>query len=330
MPLALGCCHCRSTKNLLRCAACKVTLYCCREHQVLHREKHALSCKYVKQLSRELQVEEQKLKSLPVNPFENNVGSFWAVLSTREYMRVRHQLADVLLNIRTVDAVQSVLDHYRDMLRLCRDDNMCVRDLIPPLYLRLGRDQDAYDFIKWCETKVRDSAYDWMDNSLPYLDVVDADVFESTDYLRNDLPNLSSLACVTLLKIRLLFDLRSLNKAAFVSTKLPRELSDTVKAFIPSSEIIRKNNAIISDADHTSRIRNMSRQIDELFNAMAQANYHFWPALLNPREHLKDEPDTFTTGSMEEMQVHLRGCIHSWIETPGAICFIETKIARKT
>ncbi|KAL8976145.1 MAG: hypothetical protein Q9205_007795, partial [Flavoplaca limonia] len=88
-----------------------------------------------------------------------------------------------ILEIKTLDAVSSAAEHVRDMLRLNRSDNMGVRDMLPALYVRLGRDQDAYDFIKWNGTTGSSRYYDWGNMDLPYLDVVDADVFESPRYL---------------------------------------------------------------------------------------------------------------------------------------------------
>lgn len=84
----------------------------------------------------------------------------WGILETRPYMRARYELVDaILLSYGTasgpVDVVQMALDHLLDMMRLCRGDNMGVRQLIPALYIRLGRDRDAYDFMKWYVTTSR-------------------------------------------------------------------------------------------------------------------------------------------------------------------------------
>ncbi|KAL9004492.1 MAG: hypothetical protein Q9188_002694 [Gyalolechia gomerana] len=166
MSLAPCCSFCSSPKGLSRCAACKVTPYCSREHQVQDRDKHAPACKAVKRSTGLVEHKEQKLRNspedfwTPANPFDTHVGHFWSVLSTRDYMRARYGLVDALLKINTFDAVRAAAYHVRDMFRLCRSDNMGMRDLLPALYLRLGRDQEAYDFVKWCETKGSESDYD--------------------------------------------------------------------------------------------------------------------------------------------------------------------------
>jgi hypothetical protein len=53
-------------------------------------------------------------------------------------MRARLLAADALVKVGTVVAVEKALQHYTDMLRLCRTDNLGVRDIIPGLLLRLG------------------------------------------------------------------------------------------------------------------------------------------------------------------------------------------------
>ena len=335
MSLVPRCQICSSPDSLSRCAACKVTPYCGRDHQVIDRDKHASHCKSVKRARGHMEREEQKLRDspgdfmMPANPFENAVGHFWGMLDTRDYMRARYGLVEALLKIKTFDAVKSAAEHIRDMLRLCRSDNMGVRDLLPALWLRLGRDQDAYDFVKWYGTAGDDSHYDWGNMDLPYLNVVNANVFESPKYLCGRFPNLSPLLCVALLKIKLLLDLEALQYSAFLAIKLPQELADRVRFFIPMSEVIWKDGNIMSDIHQRDRIRDLSHQIDTLFIAITKANKHFWPALVNPGAHLKARPDAYSHGSLAEMQLKLQYWFDAWNETPGAIEFIKAKIDKK-
>ncbi|KAI4100165.1 MAG: hypothetical protein LQ339_005571 [Xanthoria mediterranea] len=220
--------------------------------------------------------------------------------------------SEPILNIKTSDAVKSAAEHVRDILRLCRSDNMGVRDILPSIYLRLGRDQDAYDFIKSSETTGFSSDYDFGDLNLPYLNIVDADVFESPHYLYGEFPTLAALVCVTLLKIRLLLDLVALMNAGCLARRLPQELLDRIKTFIP---------AVRTRPDQPL-------QVDELYVAVAKATKHFWPALLDPGAHLTARPEITSRGTQDEMQVKLQYCYDSWIETPGSIDFIKTMSAR--
>ena len=74
----------------------------------------------------------------PANPLEEPEPHFWGWLETRPYMRARYGLLDALRKIKTRDAVQAAHDHVKECLRLCRSDNMGVRDMAPALMLRSG------------------------------------------------------------------------------------------------------------------------------------------------------------------------------------------------
>ena len=71
-------------------------------------------------------MEEQRLRTFPAdfmtpaNLFDEAVGLFWGILETRTYMRLRYALVEAILKVKTRDAVETALDHARDMLRLCR------------------------------------------------------------------------------------------------------------------------------------------------------------------------------------------------------------------
>lgn len=324
------CCQlCGSTKNLSECAACKVTTYCSRDHQITHGERHAHECKAVKKARDIFDHEEQKLRDFPGDsltpayPFENSVGDFWGILETRNYMRARFALVEALRKLKTYDAVRTATEHIRDMLRLCRSDNMGVRDLLPALLLRLGQDQQCYDFIKWWQVMGRVDDYDWCDTDLPFLSIEDANVFESVGYLCSDLSELSHLVCVVLLKVKLLLDLENLANSAFLGGKLPQELADRVRHFIPLSSIVREDIKLSSITDHARLIKDLSRQVDPVFRAVARTNEHFWPALLSPAAHMGPQPRSHSAGSVQEMQLQLNYSCDAWNETPGALHFVQ-------
>ncbi|KAI4265679.1 MAG: hypothetical protein L6R38_009249, partial [Xanthoria sp. 2 TBL-2021] len=304
---------------------------------ILDRENHGINCKAVNRARNLLDREEQTVRDepggdlfTPANPFETSVGHFWGVVSTHNYMRARYALIEAILKIKTFDAATSAAEHMRDMLRLCRSDHLRVRDMLPALYLRLCRDQDAYDFMKRYSTTGFSGEYDCGDTDIPYLDVVDADVFESPRYLCGNRANLAYLVCAALLKIRLLLDLVALSNSGCLAPKLPRELLDRVKLFIPSTIPVRKNREIMSRTDYSDMITELSGQVDELYVAIAKINKYFWPALLSPGAQLTARPEIQSRGTKDGMQLMLRYCYDSWIETPGSIGIIKTMSAKRT
>ncbi len=69
---------------------------------------------------------------------------------TRPYMRVRFGVVEVLQRMGSQSSLLAAVNHMLDQLRLCPGDNMSLRDVIPGCMMRIGQDQECYDFIKWC------------------------------------------------------------------------------------------------------------------------------------------------------------------------------------
>ncbi|CAF9936201.1 MAG: hypothetical protein ALECFALPRED_006731 [Alectoria fallacina] len=319
-----------SDSKLFPCQACKVVSYCGRDHQVAHRENHKHACNAIKKSQQTLDREETKLRShpgdfmTPPNLFEEQAGHFWGILETRGYMRARYALVDALLKIKTHAAVEAARVHVMDILRLCRSDNMGVRDLVPALDLRLGRDQECYDFCKWWATTGQEGDYDWGNMDNPYLDVKNADVFEPPleDFL-SQYSSLSHSAAITLLKIRLLMDVRALQNSSMIGSKVPQEILDSVRGQLVSGSVISDNQSIMNAKDQAPLIEKLEVQVQNLYTAVKNSNKHFWPALLNPGKHLTARSEAYSRGSSAQMQVVLQYSFDAWMETPGAVDVIK-------
>jgi tetratricopeptide (TPR) repeat protein len=72
--------------------------------------------------------------------FAHEARHFWGLVETRPYMRARFGLAQVLERLGRRD---EAMDHYRELLRLNANDNQGVRDLLLPVLLISGRDDEA-------------------------------------------------------------------------------------------------------------------------------------------------------------------------------------------
>lgn len=64
--------------------------------------------------------------------FKENEGHFWGILETRPYMRARYHLSMSLIG---QGRVAEAMGHFEEMLKLCPNDNMGVREQLLPLYL---------------------------------------------------------------------------------------------------------------------------------------------------------------------------------------------------
>ena len=335
-----SCSYCKVSSidsSLSLCQACKVVHYCNKDHQVAHRDDHKQACNAIKKCQKALDREETKLRShpgdfmTPPNLFEEHAGQFWGILETRGYMRARYALVEALLNIKTYAAVAAAQKHIMDILRLCRSDNMGVRDLLPALDLRLGKDQECYDICKWYATTGQESNYSWGDMDSPFLDVKNADVFEPVlQGFLSKYGDLSHSVAITLLKIRLLIDARELQKSSMLSNKVPQEILDSVRGQLVSGSVIAENKNIMNAKDQTPLIEKLEVQVFDLYTAVKRTNKHFWPALLKPEKHLAALPEAYSHGSSAEMQITLQHSFDAWVETPGAIDVIRELVKRDT
>lgn len=339
MSLALtptsSCSICGTKKNISRCAACKVTFYCGSGHQVSDRPQHKGACNAIKRTLAGLESEEVKLRATPgdfMTPpgatiFEEHAGHFWGIYETRPYMRARYALVEALLKIKTYAAVETALNHLLDMLRLCRGDNLGVRDVVPAILLRLGRDQDCYDFVKWWAATDELGNYDWGNMDEPYLDLKDENAFEAPHLFTREYA--SHTISVTLLKTRILLDCQALKRAAVIGEKVPQEVLDNINNRMVGN-IVAQRQDIMESKNLDPLIEDLQTQVSDMYHAVNESNEYFWLALLQPEAHLTARPGPYSRGSKEEMQLMLQYSYDSWAETPGAINHIRTLVTNRS
>ncbi|KAL2073457.1 hypothetical protein VTL71DRAFT_10781 [Oculimacula yallundae] len=330
--LATGCPLCRKADKLLRCEGCKSVFYCSEQHRAADRAAHKGACTAVKKAEIRYNKAEELLRNpprglmIPPNLFENEVGHFWDIVETRSYMRARFWLVEALGKIRTQVAVQEALKHALDLLRLNRSDNLGVRSAAPALFMRLGKDQECYNFIKWWETHDPDSTYDWADLTLIYLSTKNANPLESEEIFLGQYGKLSIAVTVVLIKLRLLLEVKSLQNVTLLRSRLPSEILRDIQDII-AGPVLAKNRDIMSSADQRFRTTtSLESQIDHLYQNTIKINTYFWPALIEPGSNLIARPEYFHCGTEEEMQISLQQCYDSWAETPGAIDFVREKL----
>ncbi|KAH9895504.1 hypothetical protein F4778DRAFT_275131 [Xylariomycetidae sp. FL2044] len=256
--------------------------------------------------------------------FRDHVGRFWALLNTRDYMRARFALADEALRAATLDGVQECLDHFQDMMRLGRSDNMGLRDKVPALLLRLGRDQECYDFIKWWGTTAAESHYNSSDMDIPFLDIKDADVVEDPQFLLGNYNYgmLSHRVAGLLIKFKMLVDIRSIKIARKVVTatrRLPVELWEGVERHVIHSplsvQFVGRPHPELINTETTLRLQCM-----KIGAAIVKANQHFMYEMLDlDEETLRYRPSSYSRGSFEEMSLVMQDYYPAWCEAVGAM-----------
>ncbi|KAI1305123.1 hypothetical protein F5Y03DRAFT_356566 [Xylaria venustula] len=330
-PLRHRCPLCPSSRpaagsQLLRCGGCRAFRYCGREHQAAHRLEHKRACAKIKNARSKLVREDHAVRNAtpdfmtPANAFETCVGQFWGILSTRDYMRARFALARLLFLLGTLDGVGEGLEHLRDMLRLCRGDNMGVRNIMPALMLRLDLDQECYDFMKWWATCDPDGTYDWGDMTLPYLSIRGADVFEEPGFLLGKYANLDYVVALLILKLKLLIDIINLKVTRKVLARrhLPFELRDQIERDVVRSPLSAKVQKESPESFHKTETTLLDH-IRQLSKTIMENNEAFTLNLLDPEDALTSQPSAYTRGSWEEMALVMQNSYAAWWETEGVL-----------
>jgi hypothetical protein len=314
---------CFQINNLTLCSTCKVIQYCGHAHLYADRPQHRSVCTKIRKAQTNLEKEEKALRNSSNGAlFLGPLPIAWGTHPRRNYMRARYTLVERLLKVNTAQAVALSLEHLFDMLWLDLADDSGARNVVPALYLRLGRDQDAYGFCHWWATRGHTPNDTVGSNRESYFSTKNADIFEDVHMFRNT-SHLSHVIAITLSKMRLIIDLQSLQRAkTLAGPYVPQEILEIIQQHSTLSAIT--NNTKITDReDHGPQITRLCEQVKTLFISVQYANRHFWPALVKPSDNLQVRPTAWRYGDEREMQVTLQHVYNAWAETPGTIDVIR-------
>lgn len=278
---------------------CKVVFYCNSAHQTSDWGNHKRNCRAIQKTQSRLEAEEKRVPAFPplllppLNHFPHPIprGPFWTyppghphILATLHFARAR-----ALLEVKTEAAVLKALDHVNEILRIDRSDELGARFLLPSIFLRLGRDQLAYDYIKWQITKRprdgNDNDTESDGEDVGYLTVNGADVFEDIPENRERRPRKIYLVALALIKIRVLQDLKSLQGSTVIAEKVPREILNNIRRMLVGT-IVAERKEIMDSDDQSELIERLEEQIGKLYDSVNTAGASFLNALLQPEVYL--------------------------------------------
>ena len=237
-------------------------------------------------------------------------------------------------------SVQAQLDRMWDLLRIKPYGPEALSTRMPILMLRLGLDQDCWEFMN-CWYRHWTDTVNW--RSVPEFPPVSpmADVFERCRYIWERkvrvsyTSGLSYMATTTLLKIRLLIDIRAICASFDVLIlRFPREITDRIRDFIPSATLADKHLTRAESDKLQPLIRELEHQVKELYKEVQRINPHFWPELVRrsasrtkvPSNWEKEDRVTSrvdTQGSAATMRAAMYNTFGAWIESPLAIDYIR-------
>lgn len=231
--------------------------------------------------------------------------------------------------------LERALDLELDMFATGETDG----EQIPALYVRVGLDRGAYEFLKW---RASDEPFERLypffpaveTNNQPFLDESrSTDMLESLDVwsfqpgsVIRQYPNITVLA---LIKVRLLLDLRTTQNAArgLSGLPLPMEIIDVIRGHLDYNSIPQSGRMDLlygNIEDTSARIETLKKQLIRLWYIVAPSKKDFG----NRDFHSKRQwlRHTFYI----EYPVGRPGigsCWSAWQETPGA-GIVDGKLTR--
>lgn len=226
-----------------------------------------------------------------------------------------------------INAVEESLDFLRDLHEgeywSQLDGRLLSRitQLVPALYIRLGKDQEALDFVKrWAVER----SGGWSDGTASPIGASEADDFEypgSWFRTRSGL-SVGHLAAVILIKIRLLFDIQALSTlTTLLRGTFSQEIIDLIYTELVGPDFSSRNIPM-NDTPYLSLVAQMAkRQIFLLVEtpSLSLASLRVWHQLLGQLglavavvRPLHGAPD-------EEEPIWIQHISQSWKETSGAV-----------
>ncbi|KAK0648203.1 hypothetical protein B0T16DRAFT_370536 [Cercophora newfieldiana] len=315
---------CKKTDSLLRCSGCKVYFYCGRDHQVQDRPTHKSTCKTLNTHAKKADAIKEKILAMDAQALttHENVGNFWTFEVPRRYLQALYAYGEMLIRSWRQVGVEESLAVYREVLRLDRGDSQGVRRVIPGLLVRLGRDQEAYDFCKWYQGA--GAEFEWDDVRVPMLDLKGADPTEGVGMWTREggvYLALDQAATVVLIKMRLM---GSLQDALLLRERRPDLSVEAVLAAVKESnagDILERHVEWLADAGSMkARMEALAEGLEGLYNAIGRYNKHYWRMVLQPGEkELNGMPGPYSAGSWDEAQLALMHTYSAWVESPLAI-----------
>ncbi|KAJ0420324.1 hypothetical protein BJY00DRAFT_284640 [Aspergillus carlsbadensis] len=228
-------------------------------------------------------------------------------------------LAAKLMEVSTRQGYEESLKYFKKVLRTLRFgphyDPFNMHEAIAGVLFQLGRDQDCYEFMRaWAMAHMHGS--DFAQMTLALTNIESADIFEAIDVAWNRTNNIMPLVFLTLLKLKLLLDLKALEiTTEVIGPKVPREILDSIRPHVPASSAITEAPELLRRDDHTADINTLSQQARSLYKRLLERRDRL-EHLLN--KNCADAPD----GS----HVGLERSAASAVEAEGGCTYIEQTV----
>lgn len=319
--------------KLLRCKRCRLVHYCCRNCQSEDFKDHKDSCKKVKHLMDELELERGRIMLCPLkyecesHPFESEVGRFGDFPKLRSYLHTQATLGNDLLCIAmsedNVQMWEAALFQKLECLRLDRlhRSGICVGVTVPHILLYLNRDEDFVAFIRYylCGDYLDNNEVDTTSKVGDFIysrggcSCFDDFVSEVESSAPGNRAAALLLALCTI-KMRLVAHFKSRKESfrLFIDTSTGKKLQQ-IKSVV--------YGLLVGDDDVFTE---QERQVDTLLELIHATNRHMLPAINDPMtvqgasQHFGGGVGALLVGSMNEAYIAVQDWEKPFLWTPGA------------
>ncbi|KAF2438256.1 hypothetical protein P171DRAFT_505260 [Karstenula rhodostoma CBS 690.94] len=299
--LVISCMVCGKQDNLKQCAQCKLVHFCGQEHQRSHWPSHKAVCKKVAKLRKRLE-EKQKIGRESWAEMTGGL-SLQFTGSRRDGVQYKEQLqlAEQELEIDTLVAIESALNHVVDLRNVpfqpLSDD---VLEMATSCLIRLGRDQEAYNYLKHWVSRYKDH-----------------DVLESPDIFEGRAPSAAFLASVFLVKLRLFTAAEAARHCYTQGGDCSNPLIVATLKKCGLDYVVNEGPELGDQLNNT--IRMLQDQMEELYLQVKQLQPDFWSKL--PTVHENREPRHDNSGMETQPVLH---CYRAFAATRGSFEFVQS------
>ncbi|KAK0733167.1 hypothetical protein B0T26DRAFT_683029 [Lasiosphaeria miniovina] len=313
---------CEAKEGLLRCAGCSTYYFCGRAHQREYWPTHKSTCNTIKNAKQVADDMEAKIRAdgyydhVPTAAFSDDPRR-------RMYIRARLTHAEMLIRSWRHQGIEDALTICQALVRLDRVDRESCRDLVPALLLRLGRDQECYDFCKWWQAVAcDDSDYNPRDATLPFLDIKDADATEPADLWKGErFLRVTHLGTLQLLKMRLFRGLQLAQRCRATTPGLSAaEILTRIRSEYRGDILERRPELVADDATLNECATRVNESLADLLHSITATNKNYLIMLVSPtQEDFQANTHKYVPGSEEEARLAFSNTYNAWVESPGAI-----------
>ncbi|KAJ5414190.1 hypothetical protein N7509_000817 [Penicillium cosmopolitanum] len=324
-PPPASCAVCGKKQSLLLCSACRVIHYCSSDHQIKHRPGHKAACNTIKKAKQLVETEEARLRKTELDCAV--ALSFATYKYAKSLYTARALLFQALTSIDTKASLQAQLDDLHRLFLLGPHHVLFARYYLPALMIRLGKDQECYDLIKWFRAAIDIPDEDWATETSLGVTVKDADPFQPDRIAIGGQSELDLKIHQALVKVRLCLDVEALHS-----------LSEAIKPYVLQTSIIASKPEIVEANDHkadgTALIGILLVQLSFLMLMVHSENPHFWAALTSPsaldysKQRLQMDScidKSWKSNSPEMAEALVKMNIDAWLSTPRALDFVREK-----